>query len=96
MPILTYYELVDIQQRAGYKVDQIMRELQLLNRTLDNVSNEDLEKIYITNNSQDPIADRVNFWAWQASIKNISDNYSGSGEILDGITSIQDKLKPSI
>lgn len=89
-------ELIDVQQRACHKIDFLMNDLEVLNKVLSQILDQDLEKLYQLGGSDDPVGDRLAFRVWQNNIKGIVDNYTGNGELSDKSLEIQKNIKPSI
>lgn len=95
MLTISISELIVVQQKASLKIDVLVRDLISLDKSLGLLSNQDLEALFISGGSLDPVGDRISFRTWQQNMRGFSDNYTGQGELSDKSLEIQKAIKPS-
>lgn len=95
MLTISISELIAVQQKASLKLDIIVRDILALEKALKQLTDQDLEQLFIDGGSSDPIASREAFRTWQSTMRGFADNYTGDGQLSDKSLEIQKAIKPS-
>lgn len=88
--------LDSLMVRSSTKVHDLVHAIFSMNNQLSEISDADLEQIYIDAGSVDGVAERAAFRSWQSAMKGYADNYMGMSTVLNRGFEIAKRVQPTL
>lgn len=87
--------LFSLMQRSSTKVHKLMSEIIAMNDQLNEISDTDLEAMFVTTVDAGA-TERAAFRNWQVAMKALADNYKGNGAVLNRQFEIGKRVVPTL